>query len=73
MNIRLTIDPYAGASLGFNSSKNDYNGVYNDIYDGGVRAGLYAGARYFFKENIGVFGEVGFGLTVLSGGITFKL
>jgi hypothetical protein len=66
-------DPYAGASLGFNSSKNDYNGAYNDIYDGGVRGGLYAGARYFWKPNMGVFGEVGFGLTVLSGGITFKL
>lgn len=67
-------DPYAGAQLGFNTSSYSYDGPggYTDSYDGGVRAGLYAGARWFFNEKIGVFGEVGFALCPISAGATFK-
>ena len=67
-------DPYAGAQLGFVASSytNETFG-YSDPYDGGVRAGLYAGARWFFNEKIGVFGEVGFALDAVSIGATFKL
>lgn len=67
-------DPYAGAQLGFVASSydDDFGGNYNDPYDGGVRAGLYAGARWFFNEKVGVFGEVGFALSAVSVGATFK-
>ncbi len=70
----MKFDPYAGAQLGFVSSSYDYDGSgsYNDGYDGGVRGGLYAGARYFFKDNIGVYGEVGFALCPIMIGATFK-
>src|SRR5690349_19090008 len=66
-------DPYAGAQLGFVASSYDYNTPgYSDPYDGGVRAGLYAGARWFFNEKVGVFGEVGFALCPIMLGATFK-
>ncbi|HEY9008681.1 outer membrane beta-barrel protein [Ohtaekwangia sp.] len=67
-------DPYAGAFIGFvTSSYSGDNGVvYNDAYGSELRSGIYAGARYFFQPNIGVFGEVSIGLTPISGGVTFK-
>lgn len=68
-------DPYAGAFLGYVASSYDYDGpanAYDDDYDGGIRSGIYAGARYFFQPNIGVFGEVSIGLTPISGGVTFR-
>lgn len=66
-------DPYAGAMLGAVISDNDYNGNgYYDEYDGGVRGGLYAGARYYFQPNIGVYGEVGWALSPITIGVTFK-
>lgn len=68
-------DPYAGAFLGFVSSSysSDYGNGYNDPYDGAVRAGIYAGARWFFSEKFGAFGEVGVGLYPIVLGVTFKL
>ncbi|SKC89365.1 outer membrane beta-barrel protein [Ohtaekwangia koreensis] len=69
-------DPYAGAFLGFvtSSYSHDGNGVvgYDDNYGSDLRPGIFAGARYFFQPNIGVFGEVSIGLTPISGGVTFK-
>ena len=67
-------DPYAGAFLGFVTSSNNYddNG-YADPYDGAVRGGLYAGARYFFSDKFGVFGELGVGYYPVFLGVTFKL
>jgi len=67
-------DPYAGAFLGFVSSSysTDYAGG-NDPYDGGIRGGIYAGARWFFSEKFGAFGEVGVGLYPVTLGVTFKL
>lgn len=69
-------DPYAGAFLGYVASSNDYDGPAagydDDAYGSDVRPGIYAGARYFFQPNIGVFGEVSIGLTPISGGVTFR-
>lgn len=67
-------DPYAGAFLGFVTSSNNYddNG-YADPYDGAVRGGIYAGARYYFSDKFGVFGEVGVGYYPVFLGVTFKL
>ena len=67
-------DPYAGAFLGFVTSSNNYddNG-YADPYDGAVRGGIYAGARYYFSDKFGVFGEVGIGYYPVFLGVTFKI
>lgn len=72
-------DPYAGAQVGgaFSNYSNEYeiNGVkykYNGSYDRGIRGGLYAGARWYFNEKVGVYGEVGFALCPLMVGATFK-
>jgi len=69
------LDLYGGALLGFVASS--YSGTkvngYNDPYDGSVRGGVFAGARYFFTPVFGVNGEVGIGITPLLLGISFKL
>lgn len=67
-------DPYAGAFLGFVASSNNYDDdVYSDPYDGTVRGGIYAGARYFFSDKFGAFGEVGVGLYPVVIGVTLKV
>jgi hypothetical protein len=70
-------DPYAGAFLGFVSSSYSYDGPggasYNDPYDGGVRTGIFAGARYYFSNNFAGYGELGVGLSPIVLGVTFKL
>jgi len=71
----MKFDPYAGAQVGFATSSYNYDGPsgsFNDAYDGSIRGGLYAGARYFVKDNIGFYGEVGFALCPIMIGATFK-
>ncbi len=72
-------DPYAGAQAG--GSFSDYDDYYeiggvryrtSSTYDRGFRGGLYAGARWYFNEQIAVYGEVGFALCPLMVGATFK-
>src|SRR5688572_15777256 len=68
-------DPYAGVFLGFVAASNDYDGTGgNDVYDNRVQGGIYAGARYYFSDKFGVFGEVGLGgMYPVFLGLTFKL
>lgn len=67
-------DPYAGAFLGLVSSRYDNKfGYDNNAYDGGLRTGVHAGARYFFTNNFAGYGEVSIGLSALVLGISFKL
>ncbi|GAB3521054.1 hypothetical protein [Emticicia fontis] len=64
-------DPYVGIALGFRMVK--YSDAYSQYYGGasaGVLYGGYAGARYYFKERLGAYAELGFPYT--SVGITFK-
>jgi hypothetical protein len=35
--------------------------------------GAYAGARWFFNDNIAVYAEVGYLISVLNFGVTFKI
>lgn len=66
-------DPYAGGILGFVTSSYDGPGNgYNDPYDGEVRIGVHAGARYYFTDNFAGYGEVGYGVSSLVLGVTFK-
>lgn len=69
-------DPYAGAFLGIVTSSYDYDGPgnnYHDDYDGGLRTGIHAGARYYFTDNFAGYGELGIGLSPLILGVTLKL
>lgn len=67
------VDVYGGAFLGFLASS--YNGpgdLDNDPYGSTVRAGIHAGARYYFSPKVAGYGELGWGLAPLSLGLTFK-
>lgn len=39
--------------------------------DGYFLGGVYAGVRYFFTKNVGVFSELGYGISYITGGICF--
>ncbi len=56
------LDIYGGAQLGYRnfSWKDDFTGA-SDTYSSGVFFGIHAGARYYFKPNLGAFLEVGAG------------
>ena len=69
------LDIYGGGFLGYLvSSYSGPNGTFfnDDVYDGGLRVGIHAGARYFFSPKFGVYGELGVGYTPISLGATFK-
>jgi len=70
------LDLYAGASLGYyiSSYKADtpFGGSYNDSYGSKVLFGVFGGGRYYFKPNMAAFAEVGYNVTPLKVGITFK-
>lgn len=74
------LDIYAGLNLGsgiaihtggyYDNNFNYHNGAFNDIL---FFAGFQAGARYYFTDKIGVYGEFGFSKSFINAGITFKL
>lgn len=66
-------DPYAGVFLGFVAVNDDYDGNTYSSYGGRLQGGIYGGARYYFTDKFGVFGEVGVGLYPIFLGVTFKL
>ncbi len=64
-------DPYVGVTGGFRIVK--YDDAYSNFYSGvgtGIIGGAYAGARYYFKEKLGVYAEAGFPYTSI--GVTLK-
>lgn len=71
------LDTYAGLLLGYNiasvSVENSSPGMPEPDAAGGFAYSLFAGARYHFSEKIGVFGEIGYGISVLNLGLTVKL
>lgn len=82
------LDVYAGIMLGYRHSAYKYeytpitnnsywNNYYNNrsySYPGSVRSDFYAGARYYFTDKFGAFGEFGYGgISYLTVGLAFKL
>ncbi len=75
------IDAYGGAFLGYNigNSKVTYDGTGNNLIQpaaanvGGVAYGLHVGGRYYFSDSFGAFGELGYGISYLTLGVTMKL
>jgi hypothetical protein len=65
-------DVYAGVFAGFMIDNDDWNDDLSDPdYGLSFRNDLFAGARYNFIENIGVFTEVGYGINYFVFGIDF--
>ena len=64
-------DPYGGVSLGYYNVS--FNGdTFGSPYSSAVFPGVYAGARYMLSDHIGGFAEVGYGVSALRIGASFK-
>ena len=77
-------DLYGGLMLGYDVasakfSSNDPNTAATQFFTnntpsvGGLAFGLYGGIRYMFTDHIGGFAELGYNISWLSVGVTFKL
>ncbi len=73
------LDTYAGLMLGYNivsASFDDTFGDYLDDYSvaaSGMALSAYIGGRYGFNEQLSGFVEIGYGISVLNLGVSFKL
>ena len=71
------LDPYAGLMLGYNIVTSRYDGPGSEFFDGAASSGFgYAGLigmKYQATDSIKVFGELGYGISVLTFGATFSL
>ncbi len=68
------LDTYAGVSLGPGFRSYDYyNNADYTKHDIVVSPGAFVGASYYFSPNIGVNVEAGYDITVIQGGLVFKL
>lgn len=69
------LDVYGGVMLAYNivkySSDGDNLGQSNS-YGSGLGFSGFLGGRWFFSNNIGAFAELGYGVSVLNVGATFK-
>ena len=64
------LDVYAGLGLGFHTFNSSLGGGYT--WGSGVYLGAIVGGRYYFKDNIGAFAEIGYDLAWLKVGAAFK-
>lgn len=67
------LDPYAGAGLAYRnfSYKSSISSI-NFSFGSPVGIQAFAGSRYFFTDNLAAFAEVGYGVSYLNIGGTFK-
>lgn len=69
------LDVYGGAMLGYNivkySSDGDDMAMANN-YGSGMGLSGFLGSRWFFSDKIGTYAELGYGVSVLNVGLTFK-
>lgn len=69
------LDIYGGAMLAYNIVKYKTEGGGADLsdnYGSGVGFSGFLGGRWFFTDNIGAYAELGYGVSVLAVGATFK-
>ncbi len=70
------LDLYGGVLIGAkivtDKSFGDVTGADYTVNGSGVAYDLFAGARYYFTDNIAVMGELGYGIAWLKLGISFK-
>jgi outer membrane protein W len=78
-NVRnRNFDPYIGIGLGYSNFNVNYtsdspgfNSAASDISIGSpLTYQLFVGARYMFNDNFGIYGEAGYGLSLLNVGLT---
>lgn len=67
------IDGYAGALLGYNIVSAKVTGIGSAASASGLAYSGFVGGRYLFTEKLAAFAEVGFGISLLTAGITLKL
>ena len=70
------LDVYGGAMLGYNIVSYSADGAgagLKNSYGSGLGLSGFVGGRWFFNHNVGVYAELGYGVSVLSAGVTFKL
>lgn len=69
------LDLYGGLMLSYNivkySSDLDDN-YFGKSYGSGIGLTGFAGARWFFSDNFGAYAELGYGVSILNVGATFK-
>jgi len=70
------LDTYTGLMIGNGIKVIEYFGGYtDDDYTGsssGVQWAWFIGGRYYFRENLGVMAELGYGVTYLNIGISLR-
>jgi hypothetical protein len=68
------MDTYAGLLLAYNLAKVELDGSSNlpEPSAGGIAYSAFLGARYHFNDSFGIFGELGYGISVLNIGLTVK-
>src|SRR5690554_4409526 len=68
------LDPYAGLMIGYNIARYSVTGGYTgpNSYGSGLGYSLFFGAHWFFTNNMAAFAELGYGVSVINAGISFK-
>jgi hypothetical protein len=70
------LDLYGGLMLSYDnlstSFNNDNPGYAPGSYASTIELSPFVGARYYFANNLGVYGELGFGVSILDIGLSFK-
>jgi hypothetical protein len=68
------LDVYGGISLYYRgyTLKYDFGGETEKATAGEVDFGLHVGTRYMFSDNVGGFAELGYGISPLQLGVSFK-
>ncbi|MGE5354253.1 MAG: outer membrane protein [Acidobacteriota bacterium] len=71
------LDGYAGLTLGYNivsfTEPTGYSNAFGYSTSGSYAViGVHGGVRYFFNPNFAVFGELGYGLGIITAGIAYK-
>jgi len=77
-NFIENLDTYTGLLLGYNISSSKEFGVTTPGYvfdqtNGGFTWSWFVGGRYFFSDNLAVMAELGYGISYLNVGVTFRL
>ncbi len=72
-------DVYGGALLGYDAVSVTFTGPYTDyrgmytVGGSGLAFDIFVGGRYYFSPKVGVVAELGYGISFLTIGVTFKL
>ena len=68
----MPVDFYIGASLGIINLSESINGASDPDPFKSFFYDLHAGGKYYLNKHVGIFGEIGFGLAYLNGGVCFR-